>query len=66
LVAREASTLGFGYRLTIPIAAYISWSGNRVEGNGIQPDVAEDWSYEDAVRGVDNQLEKARQVANAL
>ncbi len=66
LVAREASVLGFGYRLTIPIAAYISWSGNRIEGNGIQPDVPVDWSYENAVHGVDNQLQKATEVANAL
>jgi carboxyl-terminal processing protease len=66
LVAREASKLGFGYRLTIPIAAYVSWSGNRIEGKGIQPDIPVDWSYERAVHGIDNQLDKAIEVAKAL
>lgn len=66
LVAREASKLGLGYRLTIPIAAYLSWSGNRIEGKGIEPDVSVDWSYEDAVHGVDNQLQKAIEVAEAF
>jgi C-terminal processing protease CtpA/Prc len=66
LVAREASKLGFGYRLTIPIAAYLSWSGNRIEGKGIQPDIPVDWSYESALHGVDNQLERAIEVASAL
>ena len=66
LVARKAFKLGLGYRLTIPIAAYLSWSGNRVEGKGIAPDIPVEWSYESAVQGVDNQLEKAIQVAQAL
>ena len=66
LVAREAFKLGLGYRLTIPIAAYVSWSGNRIEGKGIQPDVPVDWSYQDALQGADNQLLKAVEVVNGL
>ncbi len=66
LVAREASKLGFGYRLTIPIAAYVSWLGNRIEGKGIQPDVPVDWSYQDALHGADNQLAKAVEVVHSL
>ena len=66
LVARKAFKLGLGYRLTIPIAAYLSWSGNRVEGKGIAPDIPIDWSYESAVQGVDNQLQKAIEVAEVL
>jgi len=66
LAARSAFKLGSGYRLTIPIGAYISWKGTRIEGRGIDPDIAVPWSYEDARRGVDNQLDKATEVANAL
>lgn len=66
LVARKAFKLGLGYRLTIPVAAYLSWSGNRVEGKGIAPDIPVDWSYESARHGVDNQLEKAIEVAKVL
>ena len=66
LVARSPFKLGFGYRLTIPIGAYVSWRGNRIEGQGIEPDVTVDWSYSDALQGTDNQLAQAIEVAKAL
>ena len=66
LVSRSAFKIGRGYRIVIPIAAYLSWQGNRVEGNGITPDVPVDWSYENAIIGEDNQLNKAIQIAQEL
>jgi carboxyl-terminal processing protease len=66
LAARSAFKIGFGYRITIPIGAYISWKGSTIEGRGIEPDVVVPWSYEEARRGIDNQLEKASEIANAL
>jgi carboxyl-terminal processing protease len=66
LVSRSAFKIGSGYRITIPIGAYVSWRGNRIEGKGIQPDIPVDWSYEDALQGSDNQLAKAVQVAKNL
>jgi carboxyl-terminal processing protease len=66
LVSRSAFKIGAGYRITIPIGAYISWSGDRIEGKGIEPDVAVDWSYDDALKGIDNQLNRAVQTANSL
>jgi C-terminal processing protease CtpA/Prc len=59
LVTRRASKIGFGYRLVIPIAAYVSAKGNQIEGNGIIPDVSIPWSFEDATVGIDRQLEGA-------
>lgn len=56
LVTRKASKLGFGYRLVIPIAAFVSAKGTQIEGNGITPDISIPWSYEDASAGVDLQL----------
>jgi C-terminal processing protease CtpA/Prc len=56
LVTRRASKLGFGYRLVIPIAAYVSAKGTQIEGNGITPDVPIPWSFEDAAPGIDRQL----------
>jgi len=56
LVTRRASKLGFGYRLVIPIAAYVSAKGTQIEGNGITPDISIPWSSEDAAAGVDRQL----------
>jgi carboxyl-terminal processing protease len=66
LVSRSAFKIGFGYRITIPIGAYISWRGNQIEGKGIEPDIPIEWSYEDALSGADNQLDRAIQVAKAL
>ena len=65
LLARSAFKLGVGYQLTIPIAAYQSWAGNRIEGRGIVPEIPVDWSYEAALSGADTQLERAIEVVNA-
>lgn len=59
LVSRSATKLGSGYRLVVPVAAYISAKGTLIEGNGITPDVAVPWSFTDALKGKDNQLEAA-------
>ena len=59
LVTRRASKLGFGYRLVIPIAAYVSAKGTQIEGNGITPDISIPWSFDDTAAGVDRQLESA-------
>jgi carboxyl-terminal processing protease len=66
LVARSPFKLGFGYRLTIPIGAYVSWRGTRIEGQGIEPDIPVDWSYTDALKGTDNQLARALEIAKSL
>jgi C-terminal processing protease CtpA/Prc len=65
LVTRRASKLGFGYRLVIPIAAYVSAKGTQIEGNGVTPDISIPWSYEDAVAGIDRQLNGAIDVLRA-
>jgi hypothetical protein len=63
LVSRSAFKIGHDYRIVIPIGAYVSWKGNRIEGKGITPDIPVDWSYEAALHGDDNQLSKAVQCA---
>jgi carboxyl-terminal processing protease len=66
LVSRSAFKIGHDYRIVIPIGAYVSWKGNRIEGKGITPDIPVDWSYEAALHGDDNQLSKAVQCAERL
>jgi carboxyl-terminal processing protease len=66
LVSRSAFKIGHDYRIVIPIGAYVSWKGNRIEGKGITPDVPVDWSYAEALHDRDNQLSKAVQVAGDL
>jgi carboxyl-terminal processing protease len=66
LVSRSAFKIGNDYRIVIPIGAYVSWRGTRIEGKGITPDVPVDWSYEEALHGRDNQMTKAIQIAQQL
>lgn len=65
LVTRRASKLGFGYRLVIPIAAYVSAKGTQIEGNGITPDISIPWSFEEATTGIDRQLDGAIEALSA-
>ena len=66
LVSRSAFKIGHDYRIVIPIGAYVSWKGNRIEGKGITPDVPVEWSYEEALHGNDNQFSKAVECAEGL
>jgi carboxyl-terminal processing protease len=66
LVTRSAFKLGSGYRLVIPIAAYVSAKNIRIEGVGITPDVPAAWDFRSAASGEDNQLRSAAgQLANS-
>src|SRR5271170_595900 len=58
LVSRSAFKLGSGYRLVLPVAAYVSAKGNRIEGYGIRPDIPVSWSLTSALSHQDNQLYK--------
>jgi C-terminal processing protease CtpA/Prc len=64
LVSRKATKLGFGYRLVVPVAAYISAKGAQIEGQGITPDVEVPWSYTDATAGRDGQLDAALELVS--
>jgi C-terminal processing protease CtpA/Prc len=59
LVSRSAFKLGYGYRLVIPVAAYVSAKGTQIEGRGISPDLLIPWSFTDALEETDNQLNAA-------
>ena len=59
VISRIAGKLGFGYRLGLPVAAYISAKGAVIDGMGIVPDINVPWSFEDAIANKDNQLSVA-------
>jgi C-terminal processing protease CtpA/Prc len=59
LISRTGTKVGAGYQLVFPVAAYQSWNGTRIEGQGIEPDIRVPWSFEDAQRGEDTQLDRA-------
>lgn len=62
LISRTGTKVGDGYQLVFPVAAYQSWNGTRIEGSGIEPDIRVAWSFEDAQRGEDSQLDRALEV----
>jgi len=66
LVSRSAFKIGHDYRLVMPIAAYESWNGVRIEGKGIEPEVHADWSFDAALNGEDTQLNKAIETVRSL
>jgi len=66
LISRSAVKLGFGYRLILPVAAYISAKGTLIEGSGVTPDIDVPWSFEAAIEGRDNQLAEAVEVFRQL
>jgi C-terminal processing protease CtpA/Prc len=66
LISRTGIKVGAGYQLIFPVAAYQSWNGTRIQGRGIDPDVKVLWSFEDARRGVDTQLDRALEVLRGL
>ena len=65
LVSRSGIKIGNGYTLVLPVATYMSWNGDRIEGKGIIPDIAVDWSYEAGIEGRDPQFEAALTTLNA-
>lgn len=65
LVTRSAYKVGCGYRLVLPIAAYVSAKGVQIEGSGIIPDVHVPWSFEEALARHDNQLCEASRILDA-
>jgi carboxyl-terminal processing protease len=65
LVSHTGLKLGHGLTLALPVAAYTSWAGTRLDGTGIKPDVRIAWSYADARRNVDVQLIAGLSLASA-
>jgi len=63
LIPGSGFKVGGGYMVIMPKAAYITWAGNRFEGRGIVPDIAEPWSPEAFAAGEDNQMLRALDVA---
>jgi carboxyl-terminal processing protease len=46
LVAASSFKVGHGYRMALPVGAYFTWSGTKLEGHGVSPDVEAPLSIE--------------------
>ncbi len=62
LIPGSGFKVGHGYMVIMPKAVYLTWNGQRFEGNGIKPDVLAPWSPEAFAIGVDNQLDAALRI----
>lgn len=59
LVGSKPFKLSHGYFLILPVGAYITWQGQRLEGRGVKPDVEVTLQYAAVSCGRDNQLDTA-------
>lgn len=60
LVATSGFKVGYGYHVALPVAAYYTWNGTSLEGQGVTPDVDEPLCADDLWRGDDSQLRRAQ------
>jgi carboxyl-terminal processing protease len=65
LIPGSGFKVGEGYMVIMPKVAYVTWSGNRYEGQGIKPDFQLAWSAEDFAAGRDSQLRAAMDLVGA-
>ena len=66
LVGSKAFNVGHGYFLILPVGAYVTWQGKRLEGQGIKPETEVPLSYDAISNGRDNQLEAAVEIVKGL
>lgn len=59
LVAAASFKVGHGYRVVLPVGAYYTWQGTKLEGRGVRPDEAEMLNTEGLAAGFDTQLNRA-------
>ncbi len=55
-----------GYILGLPVAAYLTWQGRFIEGNGVSPSVSINISPEHLVAGQDPQMQSAVEIVSGL
>ncbi len=51
--------IGHGYILSLPVAAYLSWRGDLLEGKGVSPHIEVELFSGDLKQGRDPQMERA-------
>jgi C-terminal processing protease CtpA/Prc len=66
LVGSKPFKLRYGYFLILPVGAYVTWQGKRLEGEGIKPQAEVPLSYEAVAKGRDNQLDAAIEIVKEM
>jgi C-terminal processing protease CtpA/Prc len=55
-----------GYILGLPVAAYLTWQGQLIEGKGIVPNFPVELLPDDLIAGDDSQMRKALEIAKGM
>ena len=55
-----------GYILGLPVAAYLTWQGNLIEGKGVTPSVSVELSSDQLIAGDDAQMQQALEVVKSM
>lgn len=63
---QEAQEIGDGSSLHVTIAEWLLPSGRNIHGNGLDPDVAVEYKYDEKNPKADNQLDKALEVLHGV
>ena len=66
LVGSKPFKLSYGFFLILPVGAYVTWQGTRLEGQGVKPETEVPLSYQAISNGRDNQLEAAVEIVKGL
>ena len=66
LLGWASVSVGHDCFLTLPTVNYVTWEGRTFERTGVIPDHHVPFSPEDAIRGADNQLAAATELARSL
>ena len=66
LLPGSAFTVGHGYILGLPVAAYLTWQGRMLENSGIAPKFCVALSRDALREGRDTQLETAVEAVKAM
>lgn len=66
LLSGSAFKAGFGYMVGLPVAAYLTWQGNLIEGKGVSPSVPVEVQPEQLLAGEDTQMQRALEVVRGM
>ena len=66
LLSGSTFKAGFGYMVGLPVAAYLTWEGNLIEGNGVWPSVNVEMKPGQLLAGDDPQMQKALEIVRDL
>jgi carboxyl-terminal processing protease len=59
LVAASSFKVGHGYRVVLPVSAYFTWQGTKLERRGVEPDSVVSLNSTELAAGHDTQLDRA-------